>query len=389
MKKIVLFAVFILLFSFNLKAQWYAGMTNPHVYKTITHPPQLNLHLKRVAIVPDGYATSKELVDYLTANFVNSGTTDVVDREHLYQILSEQNLSLTGRIDKEKAVKLGKLLGANALITVYVYTEEYKREMKREEYKSNNEIRIKYIARLDGYLKFSVKTTDLQTGKIFAAKIFTFEDYMQNVAYDKKPEFPDYHKLKDRLYQKAMDAISKLYFPWNETVSFVFYNNKKCGMKQAYAYMKSKNYKLALNKSLEVLDCLKTSGANSKYLSRGYYNVGVGYFFLGDYDKAREYFSKAYSTKDYSTYKKAIDKVNLVEQTEREYFYYLKNAENTETQSNYQEVGEQNNSQQTEKQSQSDEDIVEKLKKLKYLYEQGLITEEEYKAKKKEILSNL
>ncbi len=382
MKKFVL--TLILLANTLLFAQWYADITNPHVYKTITNPPTLGLHLKRVAIMPEGYYTSNELADHITTYFVNTGRIEVVDREHLYQILKEQNLSISGRIDKDSAVKLGKLLGATALITVNVYTEEYKKERKREEFKSKDKVRIKYIARLNGYLKFSVKTIDLQTGKIFSAKIFEINDYLEKYKYNEKPDFPDYHILKDRMYKKAIEGISTLFMPWNQTISFVFYNSKKCGMKEAYRFIKVKDYNSALEKSFKVLDCLKNSGANTKYLSRGYYNIGICYFLLGDYSKARDYFSKAYTIKDYSTYKDAIQKVNLTEQTEIAFSNYLKEESNT-----HKIVEEEQNPKPEQKETDNDEDIVKKLRKLKTLYEQGLITEEEYKEKKKEILNSL
>ncbi len=386
MKKIALFLVFI--FTLSANAQWYADLTNPHVYKTITHPPELGLHIKRVAIMPEGYYTSNELADYITTYLVNTGSIEVVDRAHLYEILKEQNLSLSGRIDTTSAVKLGKLLGASALITVNVYNEEYKKEMKKEEYKTKKGVSIKYIARIDGYLKFSIKTIDLQTGKIFSAKIFEINDYLETYKYGERPKYPDYHPLRDRMYKKAMEGIMRLYLPWEQTISFVFYDSKKCGMKEAYSYMKIKNYQKALEKSLSVLDCLKNSGANAKNLSRGYYNIGVCYYFKGDYEKARDYFNKAYQIKSYSTYKEAIKKVNITESTEAAFLRYLKEEHDLDNNTQQNTVQNENQNNQSN-QTQSDDEIVEKLRKLKKLYEEGLITEDEYKQKKKEILNNL
>ena len=387
MKKILI--TICLLSAFSIYAQWYAGITNPHIYKTITHPPELGLHIKRVAIMPEGYYTSNELADYITTYLVNTRSIEVVDRAHLYEILKEQNLSLSGRIDTTSAVKLGKLLGASALITVNVYNEEYKKEMKKEEYKTKKGISIKYIARIDGYLKFSIKTIDLQTGKIFSAKIFEINDYLETYKYNERPKYPDYHPLKDRMYKKAMEGIMRLYLPWEQTISFVFYDSKKCGMKEAYSYMKIKNYQKALEKSLNVLECLKNSNANSKYLSRGYYNIGVCYYFKGDYQKARDYFNKAYQIKSYSTYKEAIEKVNITENTEAAFLRYLKEEHEIDNNTQQNTVQTRNQNKPQPNQTQNDDDIVEKLRKLKKLYEEGLITEEEYNQKKKEILNNL
>lgn len=56
------------------------------------------------------------LADLLTDRLVNAGSYNVVDREHIRQILGEQDLSREGQVESTTAAKLGRMLGANYLI---------------------------------------------------------------------------------------------------------------------------------------------------------------------------------------------------------------------------------------------------------------------------------
>jgi hypothetical protein len=56
-------------------------------------------------------------VDELAYIIVNSGNFKVVDRKSLDAIRSEQNFQISGDVDDDSAVSIGKLLGANIVIT--------------------------------------------------------------------------------------------------------------------------------------------------------------------------------------------------------------------------------------------------------------------------------
>ena len=57
------------------------------------------------------------VVDELAYIIVSSGTFKVVDRKSLEAIRSEQNFQTSGEVDDDSAVSIGKLLGANVVIT--------------------------------------------------------------------------------------------------------------------------------------------------------------------------------------------------------------------------------------------------------------------------------
>jgi TolB-like protein len=59
----------------------------------------------------------KGLQDFLTNDLVGNPSVTVVDRDRIQQVLQEQNMAKQGMIDPQTAVRVGKLLGAQYMIT--------------------------------------------------------------------------------------------------------------------------------------------------------------------------------------------------------------------------------------------------------------------------------
>src|SRR5262245_11816315 len=55
--------------------------------------------------------------DVVVTELVTSGKFRVVEREQLAALMEEKNLTLSGDVDPKTAVKIGKLLGVNYLLT--------------------------------------------------------------------------------------------------------------------------------------------------------------------------------------------------------------------------------------------------------------------------------
>src|SRR5215208_1994314 len=55
--------------------------------------------------------------DVFVTELVKSGKFRVVEREQLQALMEEKNLTLSGDVDPSTAVKIGKLLGVNYLLT--------------------------------------------------------------------------------------------------------------------------------------------------------------------------------------------------------------------------------------------------------------------------------
>ena len=63
----------------------------------------------------DGMATGVQ--DLLITDLASNAKIRLVDRAHLNEVLTEQNLSKTGQVDPATAVRLGKILGAQYAVT--------------------------------------------------------------------------------------------------------------------------------------------------------------------------------------------------------------------------------------------------------------------------------
>ena len=59
---------------------------------------------------------SKGMAEMMITELARNGAIRVVERDRLQQLLNEQNLSNGDRVDKETAVRLGKLLGAHHML---------------------------------------------------------------------------------------------------------------------------------------------------------------------------------------------------------------------------------------------------------------------------------
>jgi hypothetical protein len=70
-----------------------------------------------VSIASQDVEAADFVVDELAYVIVSSGNFKVVDRKSLEAIRSEQNFQISGEVDDDSAVSIGKLLGANIVIT--------------------------------------------------------------------------------------------------------------------------------------------------------------------------------------------------------------------------------------------------------------------------------
>lgn len=86
----------------------------------IKHVPEAGQKMK-IAVLPfksvQNFPESGEIAtEAFSSNLLNLDVYDVIDRGALKQLLDEQNLGLTGVIEPSKALDIGKLAGADAIV---------------------------------------------------------------------------------------------------------------------------------------------------------------------------------------------------------------------------------------------------------------------------------
>jgi len=89
----------------------------PQIFNTLRQNIPLRSRLAIVGIDSPNPNESAFYVNELTLQFVNSRNYTVVDRSDINAVFAEQNFQLTGYVDDDAIVSIGKFIGANVVIT--------------------------------------------------------------------------------------------------------------------------------------------------------------------------------------------------------------------------------------------------------------------------------
>jgi hypothetical protein len=84
-------------------------------------PPTISPLPQRLAVLPVAGATDNRVISWLdlTLNFLRTQHRDLVlvEREDLRTVLDEVGIQYTGRVDEDTTIRVGKLVGADSLLT--------------------------------------------------------------------------------------------------------------------------------------------------------------------------------------------------------------------------------------------------------------------------------
>jgi len=312
----------VLAFGMTGHAQFWDKLSNPKLDVPLTHPPDLGLQIKRIAFGPATGQGANEFIDTLTERFVRSGV-EVIERSRLDVLLKEQNFSLSGYVDQQSAAQMGKILGPTVMIFVTMQRHTFEKKPLYKDYKdSKGNITRTYISRTQAFVRGSVRSVDLATGRVFAAKVLEANPLVENTSTQGQPEFMDEFALFDRANADIVGQATRLFLPWTEVVQVYYFDDKDCGLKLAFTRVKAGDFRGSLQQSLSNLEqCKVLAKPNIKALSHAYHNVGMDYFMTGDNQKALEYLNIAQQTKSADIFVEAMAEIRkadmLVRQAQR------------------------------------------------------------------------
>lgn len=87
------------------------------IFGTLTQNIPLRSRLAIVGITSTNSNEATFYLNELTINFVNSRRYTVVDRNDIDKVLAEQNFQMTGYVDDDAFVSIGKFIGATVVVT--------------------------------------------------------------------------------------------------------------------------------------------------------------------------------------------------------------------------------------------------------------------------------
>lgn len=381
-------------------AQFFARMVNPKVEVTMTHAPGFPLAVERAAVIPEaGDECAEEFAAAVSERFVDNGV-ELVDRQNLDTMFQEMDFGLSGRIDPSSAVELGKMLGPSALISVNVQRCAVEKNRLQNKHRNlKGEVMYQYVSRTQGWFKGTIRVTDLATGRIFKTKNVEASESRENSSYDGQPEFPSEFEVRDAMMAKATWQVHQMFFPWTERRELYFFDDDECGLKAAYGMMKIGEIDSAASQSEENLELCKTADVKPKFLARAYYNLGMTRFLQSRFDEALSLLKTAYGIDGGSIISESIAQCRRAQSLARE-MAELDEGGSFDVPSSGQADGAVRTASAGAGQAPARPSahpgstalpgsVAERLAQVKALFDQGLITEDEYQKKREEILKDL
>lgn len=298
----------------QLSRMW-DNMTNPEVSIEIEHPPALPLRVTRIAFGESKGPCADSLQSRLLDDFVSNGV-EVLDRSQLDAVIAEHRMQASALFDQKAAAEVGRLLGAQALLYLEVHSCSADRSQSQVKSFVSSEVKIKF--HVNGVVRGALKTIDLTTGRVMTAK--RFEGKYTETA---DGGYPASDPVRERAEQLAADQIHNLFFPWRETKTLVFYDDKDCNLKAAHGLLRALDFAGARAQSEQNLEACKAAPATKpKLLAHAHYNLGLVQFLLQDYEPAVQNLSEAARLNSSETVSTALAECRKAQQIAEEMARY-------------------------------------------------------------------
>lgn len=286
-------------FSFLILAASPAWADSMSYYYMI--PPHRELvGVKRIAIGdlegPQGRAIAESMISRLLSNSqaVQSRTVwaegaspvflEVIERQRLFQVLSEQGLGSSGLVNESSAAQVGQLLGVNALVlgTSVQATDQTYEDIEESYYvdKVRHTRLVRYFTRY-GKLDGTIRVVEASSGKILMT--VTRTDTVSHKEADVS-KLPPYESILQDCARHLGAALVGKFTPGYESRQLKLKKDKTT---------KEAN-RLAEQGSLDAAWAAYTAAASQDpYNDQVIYNLGAMHEAVGDYERALELYRQA------------------------------------------------------------------------------------------------
>ncbi len=233
---------------------------------------------------------------------------DIVERSQMMKIIEEQQLGMSGLLDQNQAVSLGKMLGVQAIIMGDVITNKkvdnfresrtYKKDGKKYTRKVNcrkrgvhTTVKTRIISTESGQILGSTEASrsmeDKKCGKQIN-QLASMEQMVEATLSGLSSEIANYFSPHYELQEYELEKIKTDQFeePGEKAAEQV----EDLEIDKAYVYYKS---------------IYEKDSYNPKIL----YNLGILHEIVGNFNKANQFYQMAYQLKDEGKYQDAIARV--------------------------------------------------------------------------------
>jgi hypothetical protein len=316
-----------------------SGCSTKKILINVKRPAEVNLKgYEKIAVsslTGQNKQHANDVADEIASAMFETKRFEVLDRQHIDKILSEQKLGLSGLIDEDSAPELGRIIGTAAMIFGRIQTDEYKESTSKKDWtekKTTGKKKNKKTEKIphttyyrDGNynLAVNIKLVDIETGKMLAVKtLSSIKNKSINNVDAKAPKIDD-----SALYRECLSDIksqfTRLVAPFEVKVEASFETDDALPEVQlALVQFKigewGEGVKLLENASHK-------PGFEQKIKAKAIYNLGLAKMYGGDCEEAIELFKKAVTLNpDSGRYQKAV----ITAKKEKEKADKLKEQEN-------------------------------------------------------------
>lgn len=236
---------------------------------------------------------AKNISDRIEAELIQTQYFEVLDRQHMESLLSEQKLSLTGLMNESSTVKQGNFTGATILLQCSINKDSYDETYTKENFFIDSKLKLhQYHTRYGEYsLSLTFKIIDIETSEVLS--LLTLSHVSDKTTKADRATAPAIiqEDMFDQSLKKIINKFISKVNPRKETLKLKFELDADLPeINQAVSYFRIGE----ITDGLTILENLrKKPNLKSKILAKIEYNIGVAQLLLMRYDLAIESYKRA------------------------------------------------------------------------------------------------
>ena len=218
---------------------------------------------------------------------------------NLSSVIAEHRLKFPTFLKAADVSALGKHLGADTLFLVRMSQCTYPESSFTSGHPTGwlgieDTKRWVYTTRTHASLSGTIQLLDLKGGKILKPVSLEASPEVVRSSEDSYPSAAPAEKVQAEGFDSLVSQVEILFFPWTEKRELVFYDDKDCDLKQAYALMKSGDIKGGLELSRKNNEqCKANPKRGEKERRKAAHNLATALYAAADYENALALFEEA------------------------------------------------------------------------------------------------
>lgn len=267
-------------------AQIWERLTNPKSNIVVTHPPRVTLKgITKISVLEltGSGRCGAEFGERIATLIGQSSRFELIDRSNIEAVLREQGFQSSGAVTPSAAVKLGAMLGPSAAFAGRVLRCNVATSgpLYSDYQDSKGRVTRTYMRRTTAQLSARINLIDLATGKVLAGEMVEASDTLVNSSVQGDPEAPSADAVLTNVYRKAENDVSRILFPWTETISVSVHDDNKCELKASAGEIRNANFEAAAERLRVMIDKECDHPEDKVLRSKAYYNRGIALTYSG------------------------------------------------------------------------------------------------------------